>query len=192
MSNPSQPPQRIAPLAPADFSDEARELLSMPLKGFESAETPHFLATLVRHPGLYRRYAPFAGKLLVNGKLPPRDREYVILRVSWLCQADLEWGTHVALAKENVGLSSTEIARIMAGPADPGHSEHERTLLQAVDEWQATAMISDATWAGLAKTYNDMQLLELPMLIGAYRMIVSWQNVLRIQRQGNNQGLAAR
>ena len=184
-------PPRIAPLEPSEYTDEMRELVALPRKGFESAKTPDFLATLLRHSGLYRRYAPFAGKLLITGKLPARDREFAILRISWLCQAEFEWGEHVNIAK-TVGLTSADIARIMAGPADPGLSDHERAILKAVDEWNAEAMVSDATWAALVQTYDDKLMLELLMLIGAYRMIVTMQNALRIRLHEGNLGLKAR
>ena len=159
-------PPRIAPLEPSEYTDEMRELVALPRKGFESAKTPDFLATLLRHSGLYRR-------------------------ISWLCQAEFEWGEHVNIAK-TVGLTSADIARIMAGPADPGLSDHERAILKAVDEWNAEAMVSDATWAALVQTYDDKLMLELLMLIGAYRMIVTMQNALRIRLHEGNLGLKAR
>jgi 4-carboxymuconolactone decarboxylase len=49
------------------------------------APTANIFATLVRHPGLFRRWLPFGGKLL-SGKLPARDRELLSLRTGWLCQ----------------------------------------------------------------------------------------------------------
>jgi len=45
-------------------------------------------------PGLFRKWMPFAGKLLA-GKLPARDRELLILRTAWHCRSPYEWGQHV-------------------------------------------------------------------------------------------------
>ena len=54
---------RIAPLSPEEMSDDQRELLG-------AAPPLNLFATLVRHPGLYRRWAPFGGKLLAGRSCP--------------------------------------------------------------------------------------------------------------------------
>jgi 4-carboxymuconolactone decarboxylase len=182
---------RIQPLAEADFSDEARELLALPLKGIDLPEVSGFLATIVRHPGLYRRYAPFAGKLLVAGKLPARDRELAILRNAWLCKAGFEWGEHVEIAHK-AGLSSAEIDGVTRGSGEAHWNPHERAVIKAVEELHAHGTISDATWHMLAQRYDDLQLIELPMLIGAYQMIAYVQNSLQVKLREGNAGLQAR
>ena len=53
-------------------------------------------------------------------------------------------------------------------------------------------MISDQTWATLAKTYNEPQLLELPILIGQYLGVAYLQNSLRVVLPEGYQGLRAR
>lgn len=183
---------RLAPLSESELTDQMRELLSLPLAGHrkEQEPIPDYLATLVKHPGLYRRYAPFAGKLLVGGKLPARDRELSILRNAWLCQAPFEWGEHVSIAKET-GLTSEEIERIRQGSSAPGWSAGERAILCAVEELHSTGVIGDETWGTLAQRYNEQQLIELPMLIGAYQMIAYVQNSLGIKLREGNQGLQA-
>lgn len=182
---------RIAPLADAEFSAEARELLALPLKGIDLPEVSGFLATIVRHPGLYRRYAAFAGKLLVAGKLPARDRELAILRNAWLCHAAFEWGEHVEIAHQ-AGLSSAEIDGVTRGSGEAHWNVHDRAVIKAVEELHAHGTIGDATWAVLAQSYDDKQLIELPMLIGAYQMIAWVQNSLQVKRRAGNAGLAAR
>lgn len=182
---------RIQPLAEAELSDEARELLALPLKGVDLPELSSFLATVVRHPGLYRRYAPFAGKLLVAGKLPARDRELAILRNAWLCQANVEWGEHVEIAHK-AGLTSAEIDGVTRGSGEAHWSAHDRAVIKAVEELHAHSTISDVTWNLLAQRYDDMQLIELPMLIGAYRMIAYVQNSLQVKLRKGNVGLTAR
>ena len=92
-----------------------------------NAEAVNIFATLVRYPGLYRRWMPFAGKLLA-GKLPARDRELLILRSAWRCASSYEWGQHVRLAKQ-AGLSAEEIDSIATGPDAPGWEQFDRALL---------------------------------------------------------------
>ncbi len=182
---------RIQPLPAEALSEEARSLLELPLKDHRPNTSSGFLRTLVRHPGLYRRYAPFAGKLLVAGKLPGRDRELAILRGAWLCHAAYEWGEHVRIAR-SIGISVDEVERVIRGSADPAWNRHERAVIQAVEELRSSAHIDDATWAVLSETYDEQQLIELPMLIGAYQMIAYLQNSLRSVLPEGSEGLSAR
>ena len=69
--------------------------------------------TLARHPGLLRRFLPWAGKLLAGGKLPADERELAILRVAVRCGSDYEWGQHVRIARD-VGLDDVTIAAVRA------------------------------------------------------------------------------
>jgi len=152
-----------------------------------NAEAVNIFATLVRYPGLYRRWMPFAGKLLA-GKLPPRDRELLILRSAWRCGSSYEWGQHVRLAKQ-AGIPAEEIARIATGPDAPGWEPFDRTLLLAVDELHDDACLTDATWATLASRYDERQMIELPMLVGQYHMLAFALNSFGVQREPGVPGL---
>ncbi len=182
---------RILPLEASELSESSRELLALPLKGHEQNEASDFLLTLVRHPGLYRRFAPFVGKLLVAGKLPARDRELGILRTAWLCSAPYEWGEHVNIA-HGVGMSPEEVEWVTRGSTDPRWTDHERAVLRAVEDLISTSVIGHEAWTALANRYDDRQLIELPMLIGAYQMIAYVQKSLGVALRGDNAGLDAR
>jgi alkylhydroperoxidase family enzyme len=158
---------RIPPLPPDEQDDQARELLGQ--VGVATDGAANIFTTLVRHPGLFRRWLPFGGKLLA-GKLPARDRELMILRTGWNCRSAYEWAQHVRIAR-TAGVSDEEIARVKEGPDAPGWSAADATLLRAADELHAEARISDATWATLASAYDVRQLIELPMLIGHYHLV---------------------
>ena len=168
---------RIPPLVEADRDDQARELLAQ--AGGPAAAASNIFATLVRHPGLFRKWLPFGGKLLA-GRIPARDRELVILRTGWLCRSDYEWAQHVRIARA-VGLSDAEIARVRRGPGAEGWSPLEALLLRAADELHDDACISEGTWAGLAERYDERQLIELPMLVGHYHLVAFTLNSLGVQ-----------
>ena len=171
---------RIAPLSPDEQDDQARELLGgVRVAGADRAPAANIFATLVRHPGLFRRWMPFAGKLLV-GKLPARDRELLILRTGWLCGAEYEWGQHKLIAQA-LDVPDEEIERVKAGPEAEGWDEFDAALMRAADELHADAEISDATWGALASRYDERQLIEVPMLIGHYHMVAFTLNSLGVQ-----------
>jgi uncharacterized protein YceH (UPF0502 family) len=177
---------RLAPLGDDELDEQQRELLQ-PL--VVPGGTANIYRTLVRHPGLFRRWTPFGGKLL-NGKLPARERELAILRVGWLCRSDYEWGQHVRIGLR-AGLTDDEIARIPKGPDASGWSELDAMILRAVDELHDDACISDGTWRWLCQGYDDKQLIELVMVVGQYHLVSMALNTLGVQREEGVVGLPA-
>src|SRR5690242_14398414 len=53
--------------------------------------------TLAHDVELYNRWTPLGRYLLNGSSLPPRERELIILRMGWLCQADYEWTQHARI-----------------------------------------------------------------------------------------------
>jgi AhpD family alkylhydroperoxidase len=141
---------------------------------------PRVFTTLARHRGLFRAWLRFAGRLMPRGKLPRTDTELVILRVSVNTGCDYEWGHHTVIG-ERTGLTPAQIARVGEGPDAEGWSEHERSVLRAVDELAADDFVSDATWAALSTRYDERQLIELCMLAGHYTMLAGALNSLGVQ-----------
>jgi len=181
-------PPRLAPLAPDALSAEQLELLA-PTGG---AGSMNIFRTLVRHPGLYRRWAPFGGKLLRGGKLAPRDRELVILRAALRCGASYEWGQHVAIARD-AGLADDEILAVAADPdgggSDRGWSSEDARLLSAVDQLVGDHVIDTPTWDGLRGRYTDEQLVELTLLAGHYAMLAGALNSFGVPLDGDEPAL---
>jgi uncharacterized protein YceH (UPF0502 family) len=176
--------QRVAPLGDEELDEQQRELLAGVLV---PGGTQNIFRTLARHPGLFRKWLPFGGKLL-NGKLPARERELAILRVGWLCQSEYEWGQHVPIGKR-AGLTDDEIARIPQGARAEGWSDLDATILRATDELHEDACIGDASWERLAQEFDDKQLIELVMSVGHYHLVSMALNTLGVQREEGVVGL---
>lgn len=184
---PGTPRPRIAPLPPAEQDEQQRELLS----GVRVADAPasNIFATLVRNPGLFRRWLPFGGKLLA-GRLPARDRELLILRTAVLCDAEYEWGQHRLIGLK-AGIGEEEIERVRLGPDAEGWDAFDSTLIRAVDELHESSCISDGTWETLASRYDDHQLIEVPMVIGHYHLVAFTLNSLGVELEPDVQGFGA-
>jgi alkylhydroperoxidase family enzyme len=187
-------PPRIAPLKSEEISKDAFDSINVSRKAINLpplTELPDLLATTLRHPALYRASGVLSEQLY-HGELAAHDRELAILRTAWLCQAPFEWGEHVKIGKRMGGLTDEEVARVTEGSAAPGWNERDRALLRAVEEMHGNAMISDATWAVLAKNLNDKQLIELPVLVAKYQGVAYVANSLRIRLMPGNKGLTER
>jgi 4-carboxymuconolactone decarboxylase len=168
---------RVPPLPAEDRDERAVELLAQ--AGGPAGAATNLFATLVRHPGLFRRWLPFGGKLLA-GRLPDRDRELLILRTAWHCRSDYEWTQHARIAA-TAGLTADEIVRVRGSAHDPAWARADALLLRAADELHDESCLGDATWAALAERYDERQLIELPMLVGHYHLVAFTLNSLGVQ-----------
>ena len=186
-------PQRIETPALEDMTPEQHEVVRVIRASIgipEGTPMPDYSVLMTRHPELFRRQLEM-GTALFKGFIPARERELAVLRIAWLLQAPYEWGEHVNIGKR-YGVSGEEIQRAIEGSKAPGWTEHEAAILSAVEELLADQTLSDATYDTLAKTWDDRQLLEFPMLVGQYVCTAIHQNALRIRLQPNNPGLSHR
>lgn len=185
--------QRIAPMSPDQFTPEAKQIVQDMQAFFGAKEegVPVVFRTMFHHPGLFRGQMKLGLELNQNGKLPPRERELVILRTAWLVRSPFEWGEHVGYAKK-YGLTSVDIERVTQGSSAPGWNEHDRALMRGVEELIGDHAISDPTWNTLAKTWSEEQLLEFPGLVGSYTMTAMIYNSMRFGMLKGNNGFRTR
>jgi 4-carboxymuconolactone decarboxylase len=169
---------RITPLTEAEWTDEQRKMLE---PYHREGQVYNVLGTMARHWEAAKKFMVWGGYVMgETSTLAPREREILILRIGWLCQAEYEWGQHVIFGKE-AGLTDEEIASIKEGANAAGWSAFDVTLLRAVDELHADACISDATWAALSKRYNQQQLMDVVFTVGQYNLVSMALNTFGVQ-----------
>lgn len=185
-------PPRLEPLRPDQCGSKELEVLAALRKsiGLPDGPLPELVATLARHVDLWQAHAAVSVKLY-SGTLTSRDSELSILRVAWLCQAPYLWGQHVSHGKRIADITSEDMERIIVG-STASWNEHERAILKATEELHDDAMITDATWATLARTLNEKQLIELPILVGQYHGVAFMQSSLRLRVMPGKGGLTDR
>jgi 4-carboxymuconolactone decarboxylase len=164
---------RVEPLGRDELDSETRAR-------FGDGSVLGIFATLARHPDLMKRWLVFGNHILFKSTLPARERELVILRVGWLCQAGYEWGQHVLIGRDS-GLSEEEIERIPDGAEAKGWSVGDQWLLRATDELHGDAFITDTTWQGLSETLSTEQLMDLIFTVGQYNLVSMALNSLGVQ-----------
>jgi AhpD family alkylhydroperoxidase len=148
-----------------------------------TTEPPHIFTTLGRHRGLFRRWLFFAGGLMPGGKLPRRDTELVILRVSARTGAEYEADHHRPLARRAEVSPDVIEAAAREGVDEGVFDARQAAIVRAVDELHDDRRISDATWAALRSAgLSDRDLIELCLLAGHYEMLAGTINSLGIER----------
>lgn len=168
---------RIPPLPAADRDEATTELLGTLLRTGD--DELRIFTTLAHHPRLLKRWSAFGGALLYGAELSDRDRELLILRTGWLCDAAYEWGQHVIIGRA-AGLTDDEIAAVAHGPDHPSWSVEDAQLLRAADELHRHSRIGDETWTALASRYDHKQLIEICMVVGQYHLVAFTLNSLEV------------
>lgn len=151
---------------------------------------PDYMRTVIKHPEIFRCQMEM-GAVIFQGRIPARERELAILRCGWLSRAPYEWGEHVDIGKR-YGLTDEEVERVTQGSSAAGWNDHEAAILRGVEELIGDQAMSDETWNVLAKSWDEAQLIEFPMMVGQYVATAFVQNSLRIRLAPDNPGLSNR
>lgn len=187
-------PPRIPPLRDDELTEEAQDYcmrLRASLGIPETGLIPDVTKTMLRHPALNDAQTNMGIMLAGHGTLTARERELAVLRGAWITGAPFEWSEHVVIAKR-VGITAEEIARVIEGGGAAGWTRHEAALLTGVDELLSRFMLTDETWALLAETWGEKQLMEFPILVGVYAATAMQQNSMRVRTEGGKPGLTSR
>lgn len=172
---------RLKPLPRDQWDDETRAILG-------DGETLNIFSTLAHHPKLMKRFLVFGNHVLGKSTLAPRDRELLILRTGWNCRAPYEWGQHVAVARGS-GVTDDEITRITEGADAGGWAPRDALLVRAADELHRDQTLSDATYAGLARHYDERELLDIVFTVGQYHLVSMALNTFGVERDDGVTGV---
>ena len=168
---------RIAPLPREAWDDVLTRVLEGSSGGTE--EPMHIFTTLARAPGdLFRRWLGFGGALL-GGTLPARLRELVILRTACRFDGRYEWAQHIDAGRAGRRLRAKRWPPWAGtwgrrtGPPWSGLPSTRSTRRPT------QGAVTDATWATLAASLHEGELIELLMLIAHYLMLTTVLRSLR-------------
>ena len=171
---------RVAPLSPPYAPETAAQLTNMMPPGLPPIGLFRMFArnlpmTEAMHP--WGRYE--LGRDLSLGM---REREIVIDRTCARCGCEYEWGVHVLMFGDRVGLTGAQRTSLVHGTAgDPCWTdERERLLIEAVDALHDDNDIDDALWARLASAFDDRRLVDLLLLCGWYHAVSFAARVTRL------------
>jgi 4-carboxymuconolactone decarboxylase len=160
-----------------ELDDAQRELIDA-MRVDSTGRTLNLFRVLVHHPLLLDRVAALGRVFLREGTLPARERELVILRVSWRLRSRYEFAQHVRLGRAE-GVTDTDVERVAREELD-GWPAHEAAFLRLADELLEADAVGEATWQEAASRLDTQQLLELVWLVGYYRMLAGFLRAVGI------------
>jgi alkylhydroperoxidase family enzyme len=172
---------RVDPLLPPDWNDEVLDalgafpsglkfVLSRWSEGGVDARGMHTLGFLAHYPPLAKAFLTLNKHVAADSTLTARERELLILRISWLRKAEYEFVQHVILGRR-AGLTEEELERIQTGPDAPDWNEADADLLRVADDLHADACISPEIWTRLSARYSTRQIMDMVFLVGCYDVL---------------------
>jgi alkylhydroperoxidase family enzyme len=122
---------------------------------------------LYNNPELNQGFMGLAMGVHMASHLPTRTRELVILRISAMLRAEVEWAQHLRLALA-AGVSHEEARAMRDGmlTALPPEERAAVALAEAVD----MCRVDDDVWTTAARYYTPVQMLDLTLLAAFYAL----------------------
>ncbi|MCS5736086.1 carboxymuconolactone decarboxylase family protein [Herbiconiux daphne] len=174
---------RIQPIPAAEWSDEMWDAISVigakrPEPGTPPGPSSNILGIYANHPPFVTGWMPFSS-YLKHSSLTDRVREIAIIRTTWLDGGEYEWAQHRRLGK-SAGLTDAEIDALSDGePVE--WSDADAVAIEAIDELVRDRLISDPTWAELARHFSKPQLIDFVFMVATYDMHCLAFNSLGLQ-----------
>jgi 4-carboxymuconolactone decarboxylase len=137
-------------------------------------------ATMWHHRNLFRALGGLYEAVLVTATTPRRQRELVILRTGWNCQAEYEFGQHTLMGRD-AGLTDAEIWAVTRPLSTTAWADDDRVLLQMADDLYADDMVTDETWAELSARWSVSEVFELICTSLSYRVVSGILNSTGVQ-----------
>jgi alkylhydroperoxidase family enzyme len=153
----------------------------------DEAGVPNYMAelaifqVLLNHPKLACALNDLLATMLWRGKLDPRLRELLIIRIGWLTASDYEWTQHWRVA-QGLGVSADDLLGVRDWSAHEAFGPAERAVLSATDDVVRDGAVSAESWAACQREFDadPAVLVELVTAIGAWRMVASILHSLQV------------
>ncbi|MFZ0904736.1 MAG: carboxymuconolactone decarboxylase family protein [Mycobacterium sp.] len=153
----------------------------------DEAGVPDYMAelaifqVLLNHPELACALNDLLAIMLWHGKLDPRLRELVIMRIGWLTASDYEWTQHWRVA-QSLGVSADDLLGVRDWRSYDAFGPAERAVLGATDDVVRDGAVSAESWAACKREFGADQamLVELVTAISSWRMVASILHSLQV------------
>jgi 4-carboxymuconolactone decarboxylase len=137
-------------------------------------------ATMAHHRALSRGFGGLYAVILNECATPRRQRELVILRTGWNCQAEYEFGQHTLYGRE-AGVTDEEIFAVTRPLNMYPWSDEDVALLQMADDLFTDFCVSDDTWSRLTEYWSTSEILEFLSAVLGYFAVCGLLNSLGVQ-----------
>jgi alkylhydroperoxidase family enzyme len=172
---------RVSLIEPETHSE--LEPLIEKIRGSRRGTVINVYRLLLHTPGIAEVWLDLINAVRFKVDLDGRLREIVIIRVGYLNRTEYVVKQHVPRLSAPEGLTQQECDALADWRATSLFSERERAVLAFTDALTRDADVPEAVFGELKRHFNERQIVELTVLVGAYNMHTRMCNALRIDPQ---------
>ncbi|NQU71530.1 MAG: carboxymuconolactone decarboxylase family protein [Rhodospirillales bacterium] len=125
---------------------------------------------LLHSPPVAENWFNLINTLRWGTELPGRLREIVIIRIGYLNRVDYVINQHVPKLALAEGLTQAECDALADWRESEYFSQAERAALAYAETMSRDVQVPEEIFAALGPHFNDREIVELTVLIGAYNM----------------------
>ena len=140
---------------------------------------PNLFKMLLQSPKVAEGWFEFLSSIRNETILNSRTRELVILYVALLLNAPYPQNDHVPIALKE-GITKDEIDQLKNWHTSTLYNNRDKALLAYVEESSKNIKVPDNIFMSLRKEYNNREIIEITVLIGAYHMVSRFLEALQI------------
>src|SRR5438270_12997205 len=135
---------------------------------------------LLHSPALAEAWFALNNAVRWKTRLTGRLRELIIIRVGLLCDGTYILRQHVPKLAMAEGVSVVQCEALRDWRNSPAFSDAERAALAYADAVTTRGQAAADEFAALKRFYDERQIVELTVLIGAYNMHARVLNALEV------------
>lgn len=155
--------------------------LTARIRGARGDRLLNLYRVLLHSPDMAAGWLEFNNTTRFRTKIADGLRELAIMRVAILNGADYVLQIHGSRYAEKAGITQSQVAALAGWPEASVFSPEQRVLLAYVDAITRDVEVPDEVFAGLAAHFDERQIVELTVLIGAYNMHTRVLRALRVE-----------
>jgi 4-carboxymuconolactone decarboxylase len=140
------------------------------IRGARRSRLINVYRLLLHNPPLAEAWFALNNAVRWKTRLDGRLRELVIIRIGVACNAPYILRQHIPKLAAAEGLTAEECAALRNWRDGPFFSRRERAALDYADALTVTTGATDEVFAALRSFFDEGQIVELTVLIGAYNM----------------------
>lgn len=189
---PPDPPPRLPPIEPDEFTDETRQFFDRWTGGyFKDADQHPVLRTFAHHPHLADLFSQLNVHLLTTNTMPVKQRQIAIMRTAWITDATFMWSSHLNTSVL-AGLDPDMFGPLQVGSDDPYFTAFEAVVIRATEELVRDQEVGAANWDALMVEWSNQQMLDFLFTVGTYVTVAGVMKSARVQRMPELLALADR
>jgi AhpD family alkylhydroperoxidase len=161
-------------MARVTLIDEVRhpelDALVTRIRGARGGRLLNLYRALLHSASLADAWLAFNNAVRRATQLDDVSRELVILRVAALNGPDYVFRIHAARYAGDAGVTAEQVAEVPDWRPSTCFSPRQRALLAYVDAMTRDVVVADSVFKDLKAHFDEREIVELTVLIGAYNM----------------------